>query len=532
LTACSGKTPPAQPASAPGQPATPAPVVKKVFRTAAVGKFSTLDPAKIETVSERMIVSNLVETLFQQDVRSGQPVPRACGSYEVSPDGLKWKFILRKDLFWSNGKKIKGRDYVAALRRLLKPKTAAKIATKLTSIKNAQEIIDGAFYNPDDLGLKYYDQENQSEVEITLIKPDPFLLFTLSQPETAPINSADYDIREDEIFSMKQWVSSGPFVISQRSPSVYILQKNHHHRYYNSIKIDEVVFFTLGSVIEGEKMFMSGMIDQFGYTDLNISERTTTTLAGTGYVKFQPDFKTVFLRLNINQSPLNQFKLRQALAMGLDQNALIESVALVGEKKAQSLISDETKFYNPPHGYYANPTAAIENLQSMGFCEKDGCGLLPKITILYPEVSSMRKIAGALVNQLKKSLQSNQIEAKSIDSKTFVETVQKGNYAIALDEIAVNTDDVFGFLHAFESGNPLSGGYINGEYDQLILQANATQNLVDTQKYYREAESMLLRDVVVIPLLYKTTPILLHTRVVGFIPNIWDQHPFELIQLK
>ncbi|MEZ4846524.1 MAG: ABC transporter substrate-binding protein [Bdellovibrionota bacterium] len=303
-------------------------VAKRVYRTAVVGKLASLDPALISSVAEKTLIPNLVDTLFQRNIATGEIIPRACEKFEISPDGLKIKMILRKDLFWSNGQRIKAKDYEAAIRRLLKPKTKATIAKKLMKIVGAQEMLDGAFYNPENLGVSSTDLISQSELTLTLNKPDPMMIQTLSDPGLAPIPAEMFEANQDEIFSVGKFVSSGPFTITQKSATSYLLQKNRHHRFAQAIQIDEVLFFTLNSVNEGEKMFMSGLLDQFGYPDLPISEGTLNKLAGTGYVSFQQDLRTVFLRLNVNQSPLNQVQLRQAIAMSVDHKRLLETLAI------------------------------------------------------------------------------------------------------------------------------------------------------------------------------------------------------------
>jgi oligopeptide transport system substrate-binding protein len=123
---------------------------------------------------------------------------------------------LRKDLFWSTGQRIKAKDYEAGLRRLLKPKTNATIAKKLSKIQGAQEMLDGAFYNPENLGISATDLISQSELTITLIKPDPMILQTLSDAGTAPIPADTYENQQDEIFNAEKYISSGPFTITPK----------------------------------------------------------------------------------------------------------------------------------------------------------------------------------------------------------------------------------------------------------------------------------------------------------------------------
>lgn len=503
-----------------------------MFRTAAVGRVKSLDPALIETSAEKMLISNLVDTLFERNTQNGEISPKACANFEVSSDGLQWRFFLRKDLFWSNGKAVRAKDFENALRRLLKPKTKSKIARKLEKIQGAQEVLDGAFFNPDNVGITSVDLVKSSELDITLAKPDPYLLQTLSDPATGPIPSEAYEVMQDQVFNIANWVSSGPFTVSQRSSTSFLLQKNRHYRKYTGIKIDEVIFFTLSSIVEGEKMFLSGLIDEFGYPDLKLHDETVASLSGTGFVTFQPDLKTVFVRLNTNSGPFSQFPFRQAIAMSVNHEQLMNLIGLEGQKAARSLMPEDLKHYDPPHGFYANAAEGKQMLMNLGYCVKNDCKYAPKITMIYPNTISMKKIAGAFANQIRETLSLKEIQLVPLDVRAFVSKVEKGDYVMALDELSVSPDDAFGMLNSFALGNPIAGGYHNEDFDSAIEQAAKSTSLSDAERIYREAESVLLRDIAIIPIVFEATPLLLHKRVIGYTPNIWNVHPFENLQLN
>ena len=70
---------------------------------------------------------------------SGNPIPGAAQSWDVSADGTIWTFHLRKET-WSDGAPVTVNDFVFAWRRLLDPATASRYAYNLWLIKNAQAI--------------------------------------------------------------------------------------------------------------------------------------------------------------------------------------------------------------------------------------------------------------------------------------------------------------------------------------------------------------------------------------------------------
>jgi len=115
---------------------------KRVYRTAIAAPVDSLDPAHAESVSELILLSNLVEPLLSINPKTGSLMPAAAKKYTVSQDGLVIQFTLRKDLYWSNGEKILAKDFVYSLRRLVQPSVESWIGEKLRLIRGVDEMAE------------------------------------------------------------------------------------------------------------------------------------------------------------------------------------------------------------------------------------------------------------------------------------------------------------------------------------------------------------------------------------------------------
>jgi len=60
------------------------------------GDANSLDPQQLQTLGEGQILSNIYEGLVQYDPKTLQPVAAIAEKYEVSSDGLKYTFHIRK----------------------------------------------------------------------------------------------------------------------------------------------------------------------------------------------------------------------------------------------------------------------------------------------------------------------------------------------------------------------------------------------------------------------------------------------------
>jgi len=90
----------------------------------------------LATESSGIVVDTLLfEGLTRIDLK-GEIVGAAAEKWEISPDGLTWKFNLRKNAKWPNGDPVTAHDFVFAWLRALDPATASEYAYELYYIKH------------------------------------------------------------------------------------------------------------------------------------------------------------------------------------------------------------------------------------------------------------------------------------------------------------------------------------------------------------------------------------------------------------
>jgi len=84
----------------------------------------TLDPQTAACRISRMIIANIFEGLLKTD-EQGEIIPAVAQSYSVSANGLEYTFVLRQDVYWSDGREFSGKctagDFVYAFERLFCP---------------------------------------------------------------------------------------------------------------------------------------------------------------------------------------------------------------------------------------------------------------------------------------------------------------------------------------------------------------------------------------------------------------------------
>ncbi|MEZ4704766.1 MAG: peptide ABC transporter substrate-binding protein [Bdellovibrionota bacterium] len=507
-------------------------VEKNIFRVGAVGQIHSLDPALISNHAEREILRQAHESLLRRNPETGEIEAFAAQSYRMSEDGMTYTFVMRNDLFWSDGRPIAAQDYAYALKRLLQPTTKSSFAAHFSSIKGAEKLLEGAFVSSDDLGI----QSAAGTLVLTLTYPDPFFLHWLTYPETAAVDEKSLTID-------KKWIFSGAYTIETKSPDMYVLHKNPHHRNARSIDVDEIDYHLYPTIGDGVSAFHARKIDVIGSQAHPVPYDHLSMYGGTDNVRFAPDLKTYFLRMNEKHLVMSQSEFRKAIAMSIDRDNLYEKVSFAGERQAYSLMPDQLGPYKAPHGYYYSLFGAKESLSNLGYCvphkssksdesaTQDPCLELPKLTMLYPEGYEYRKIALALTVLLKQNL-GLEIFPRATSEKQFLKLINKGSYMMALDEVAASPEFPYGILESFRSQKGSAGSFESKEYDDLLNQAQAAISMEKANVIYHQAESFLLTEIIAIPLLFDSTSLLISPMVKNYALSPWDLQFFQSISIS
>lgn len=97
-----------------------------------------LDPGKCADGSCAVLVTQLFEGLTHYDPRDAHPVQGVATSWDQSGDNRLFRFHLRPDARWSDGKPVTAHDFAYAWRRVLRPSMASRSAPHLYPLKNGE----------------------------------------------------------------------------------------------------------------------------------------------------------------------------------------------------------------------------------------------------------------------------------------------------------------------------------------------------------------------------------------------------------
>lgn len=482
------------------------------------GEPKSLDPHLVTGYIEHRILTTLFEGLVNMDAATMEPLPGVAESWELSNDGTEYTFTLREDAAWSNGDPVTAHDFVYSWRRILTPELAAEYAPILYSLKNAEAYNRGELDDFDQVGVKAL---SDKQLLVTLRAPTPYFLSLHVHFAWFPVHRATIEEYGEMIQRDTRWirpgnmVSNGPFALADWVPNdEIVVTKNPNYWDAQSVQLNAITFFPIMDALVEERAFVAGELDltyKVPLTKVRAYQKN-----GPDVLTIHPFLATEFLRFNLTKPPLDDLRVREALAMAIDRVTLTERVLQGGELPATHFVPDGMAGYESKIFITYNPKKAQRLLSEAGY---PGGKNFPALEVLYDTGNNQRVYCEAIQSMWKETL-GIEVGLRNTDPKTWLSSMMALDYDIARSMWGADYVDPSNFLEMFyaNSGNN-STGFASAEYEALLRQAALTLEDDARNALYQQAEAILLGEVAIAPVYFQTRPYLKRTEVTGYPPN-------------
>jgi oligopeptide transport system substrate-binding protein len=491
-----------------GQSRAGKPLAGKTLSVRLIGEPETLDWNKAHTSVETFVLMNLMEGLVQFD-SSMDVAPALAESWKVSADRKTYTFKLRPNLKWSDGVPLKAKDFVYSWKRLLSPSTAASYAYFLFDIEGAEAFNRGHIRDFSSVGVKAL---NDSTLRVKLARPMSHWVETLTFWVTFPL-------REDVVekygaMNNSSWaapgrmVVAGPYNLASHDYDSKILLKGNPNYYGTRGNIENIDFMIIKDDSTALTLYESGRLDFL--TD--ISSVDLKRLAGRSDLKSFPYYKTGYLGYVTTRAPLNNVKVRRAIAMAIDK-AEIGKILHGGQLPASSWVPPRMLAHSDKVGLPFDVARARQELKASGI------NTSKPIEMILTNWDKPLILAQFIQQELKKNL-GLVVHLQQFDHKTFRAQVDLKRSPLYLLSWSGDFPDPDNFMSVFlsESGNNRTG-WKSKTYDDLVLKARSMPDRNGgklREKIYDDAQKILLEDdAVVLPLYYEPNMALVRSRVQG-----------------
>ena len=291
LSACTGAAEPAPSTS--GEPDPDATLV-----VGLVLEPTNLDIRRTSGAAlEQILVDNIYEGLLSRDQDNGI-ITRLASDYEVSADGLTYTFTLHEGITFHSGDALTSADVVSSFEA---------VRTDETLQGNSECAAVQSITAPDD-----------ATVVITLAEPNQNFLFSLTGPGGLVFQEGD----ETDLQSAEN--GTGPFTLNRWSKGSSITFDRFDDYWGEPVGIAGVEFEYIPDFTAGVNAALDGTLDVLTAVDPNLAPQ----LEDSGEFVLTEGLTTDkgTLAFNNQRAPLDDVRVREALRLAIDHEALVEAL--------------------------------------------------------------------------------------------------------------------------------------------------------------------------------------------------------------
>jgi oligopeptide transport system substrate-binding protein len=498
----------------------------------AGAEVATLDPNKMNALQDGRVAAALFEGLTVVDAQTLKVRPGVARAWQVTPDGLTYSFDLRPEARWGDGRPVTAEDFVYSWRRVLEPATAADYVYMLYPIRGAKAYYDAASKTDgtadwSKVGIRV---EGPHRIIVELERPCAYFLDLAAFTTYLPIRKDVIEKHGNRWTLPGNIISNGAYrLVEWRFQSRMIWEKNPYYWDAASVALGRVEVRVFNDAVTALDAYETGAVDLTTVTPpLAVPPLLAAREAGRRKdVQYDTTLATYFYRINCSRPPFSDTRLRRALVLAVDRQAIIERAARGGQKPAFALVPPGLKGYQSPPGLREDVEEARRLLAEAGHPGGAGLG---EPAILVNKGLGHVPIAEMLQQQWRERLGVN-VRIEQVEWKVFLDRISRLDFEIARGGWYGDYVDPNTFIDMFVTGGGNNNtGWSNRQYDGLVASAASQTDPAARMEDFRRAEALLLGEVPIIPLYFYTQVTLVRPGLEGVFPNLLNRIDFGVIR--
>ncbi|MCC8368182.1 ABC transporter substrate-binding protein [Xenorhabdus sp. PB61.4] len=461
-------------------------------------------------------------------------IPSLSERWDVSDDGKTYTFHLRKGVRWHSSKDFKPtRDF-----------NADDIIFTFMRQKDKNH----PYHQVSGGGYEYFSGMDMENIINKIEKVDDYTVrFVLSRPEAPFLANLAMDFasilsKEYADVMMKAGtpekvdlnpIGTGPFQLVQYQKDSRILYKAFKDYWEGPAKIDRLVFSITPDASVRYAKLQKNECQVMPYP--NPADIASMKQNKDIVLKEQAGMNVGYLSYNVTKKPMDNLKVRQALTMAVNKDAIIEAVYQGAGQKAKNLIPPTMWGYNDDIKDYAyDPAKAKELLKEAGFANGFETDLWA-MPVQRPYNPNARRMAEII-----------QADWAKIGVKAKIVSYEWGEYLKrAKDGEPQNVmmgwtgdngdpDNFFGTLFscaAKDQGSNYSK-WCDKQFEDIILPARKTADVAKRTELYKQAQVVMHEQVPALIVAHSTVYEPIRKEVKGYVVDPLGKHLFYNVDLE
>ncbi|WP_182086204.1 ABC transporter substrate-binding protein [Aureimonas sp. ME7] len=512
-----------------------APAGAKTFVFCSEGDPESLSPQLSITGTAMDAAKPMFNTLVEFRPGTTEIRPALAERWEISPDGLEYTFHLRPGIaFHANAdfepsRTLEAQDVVFSLERQWK----ADHPFHAVSGARFDYFQDSGF--PD--LLRSIEVVDALTVRIRLTRPEAPFLASLAMPFMS-ILSAEYADRLLENGHPERLdtapIGTGPFEFVSFQPGVSIRYHAFEHYWRGRQPIDTLVFSITPTTAARLTKLTAGECHMSAFPDA----------ADLARLRSDPELKLYeteglnvgYLAMNTTRKPFDDVRVRRAVNMAIDRQAILDAVYGPSAILATNPIPPSLwAFDERVEPYPYNVAAARKLLIEAGL--PDGLDTdLWYMPVSRPYNPNARRVAEMIAADLEKL--GIRLRLKTSEWNAYrVSILENDDVSLALYGWAGDNGDPDNFLHtllgcaAVRPGGNNVARWCDADYDRLVREAKTLSDPAGRRALYLEAQEIFHREAPWVPLAHSIFSVAARREVTGYVADPLFYHSFEGVDL-
>lgn len=452
--------------------------------------ISTLHPIRVSDIPSRQVMRQVFDALVDIDYE-GVPQPVIAREWEISDDGMTYTFHLRDNVLFHDGTPLTADDVAFSLEAILDPEVASPDRARFELIEQVNVIDDFT-------------------VEVVLNKPSAPFIVALDDARIMPRHVVEA-VGHDQFG--RNPVGSGPFAFVSWQPDDRVVLESFDGYFAGASPLDEVVIRPIPEVSVRVAELETGQVDLI----IDIPPHSVESLQNHPNITVmqEPGANYHFWAFNETVEPLDDVRVRQALAKSLNVEAIVQIVASTIAVPAKGPLPPGGWAYNPDlEGLTYDPAAARELLQDAGL--PDGFTLTLSI-----DQNEQRMQAAQLIQAMAGEVGVN-VEIEVLEWGTLVDRIFSGNYEstiVWIPRVFEPNELLYTQFHTSGINGRNFTGHSNPEVDELLDRGLLVTDQAERAQIYQEAEELIVESATMAFLWHEYSLGAVRDHVTGFRPH-------------
>jgi peptide/nickel transport system substrate-binding protein len=504
-----------------------------------------LDGSLVSDGESLRVIDQIFETLVSLKPGTTELEPGLAQSWEISDDGLTYTFELQEGVTFHDGEPFNAEAVCFNFDRWYN----FKGSFQNPSASYYWQTVFGGFAEPEEGSPEesFYGScraVDEGTVELKLTKPSSAILgalslsaFSIASPKALQEFGADEGTVDEEgvfqptgTFGTEHPIGTGPFMFESWTRGDRLTIARYEDYWGEKAKLDKVIFRPIADNAARLQALQTGEIQ--GY-DL-VEPQDIPTIEGDENLQIldRPAFNVGYVGINQAKKPLDNIKVRQAIAHGLNRQEVVdEFYAGRGEVAKEFMPPEVVGYADDVTEYEYDPEKSKQLLQEAGLTLPVPIEFWYPSDVSRPYMPDPKRNFEAFAEHLNNA--GFRVTPRTAPwSPDYLGAVDEGNAALYLLGWTGDFGDPDNFIGTFFQTPQKAWGFNNEEIFSKLNEAEAETDLDAREELYKEANRLIMDFLPGVPYVHTKPALAFTANVSGYQPSPVSLESFATVSLE